>query len=263
MEFGTSRGPSQEFVPSHYTFELKSLSWRDAPELAYHNASDFLHISLPQNYVITTQSIFEITIPGVHINLEHWLNVLYQSKSIMSSPTKPVQSSKPRKKATVTPRSFGRFFTPRTSLERLRKNGMRRRVFGDITTLATNQRASKRRRIYGDTLIPTSGLEEESLGFKDVSSIQQHDYCTPETTPERSSPLRRYAVPGHGASPLRHEAQANSTTDLVPGFDAIAHHPQRILRPLLKSHYHSHFGDRVRRELGSAVEISKSRYCEG
>ena len=179
----------------------------------------------------------------------------------MSSPNKPVQSSKPRKKATVTPRSFGRFFTPRTSLEQLRKNTTRRRIFGDITTLATNQRASKRRRIHDDTLIPISGFEEESLGFKDILSIQKQDYCTPETTPERSSPLRRYNVPGQYASTSHHEAKAHST-DSVPGFDAIGHHPQKIPQPLLKSRYHSLLGGRVRRELGSTVEISKSRYCE-
>ena len=183
------------------------------------------------------------------------------SKTTMSSPTKPVQSSKPRKKATVTPRSFGRFFTPRTSLERLRKNGMRRRVFDDITTLATNQRASKRRRIHDDTLIPTSGCEEESLDFKDILPIQQQDYCTPEATPERSSPLRRYDVLGQYSSTASCEAQAVPTTDLVPAFDAIGH-TEKFPRPLLQSRYHSLVGGRVRREIGSTVERSKSRYCE-
>ena len=184
------------------------------------------------------------------------------STTIMSSPTKPVQSSKPRKKATVTPRSFGRFFTPRTSLERLRKNGARRRVFGDITILATNQRASKRRRIHDDTLVPISGFEEESLGFKDILSIQHQNYCTPETTPERSSPLRRYDVPGQCASTSPHGARVNSATDLVPGFDAIGHHPRKFPRPLVKARYHSLIGGRVRREIGSTMEASKSRYCE-
>ena len=67
-----------------------------------------------------------------------------------SSPVLPVtssqSSSRPKKRPTVTPRTFTRFFTPRSSLERGTKIGASRQALRDITASASNRNSDQQRR---------------------------------------------------------------------------------------------------------------------
>ncbi|KAI4210625.1 MAG: hypothetical protein LQ351_006504 [Letrouitia transgressa] len=100
--------------------------------------------------------------------------------------------SKPRKKPTVTPRTFTRFFTPRSSLGRVGKIGASRQALRDITASvsASNRKAQTRRRTQPKDSVNIFADENDGVGNvqkrrKIVAPI------SPDTTPDRSSPLKR------------------------------------------------------------------------
>ncbi|KAI4160531.1 MAG: hypothetical protein LQ342_005638 [Letrouitia transgressa] len=99
---------------------------------------------------------------------------------------------KPRKRPTVTPRTFTRFFTPRSSLGRGGKIGASRQVLRDITASASssNLKTQTRRRTQTKDSINIFADENDEIGNvqkrrKIVAPI------SPDTTPDRSSPLKR------------------------------------------------------------------------
>lgn len=101
-------------------------------------------------------------------------------------PTGSQCSSKPKKGPTVTPRTFTRFFTPRSFLRKSKKIGASRQALRDITASASNranQTSSK------DTI---RIFEDEKQGFAEINKKRKrHFLVTPDTTPEASSPLKR------------------------------------------------------------------------
>ena len=179
--------------------------------------------------------------------------------ALLSSPPRAALGQKPKKKATVTPRRFGRFFTPRTSSERGRKDGTRRRVFGDITTLATNQRSPKRRRIQDTSANPTEGNDTDGLGFEDLPSKVKGHFCTPDTTPERSSPLKRYDQAGYGTITPPRRISAGSAEYLTDTRKQLRDLPQ----PIVRAGYRGKLGGRISRELGWTSEDPSNSYCSG
>ncbi len=99
-------------------------------------------------------------------------------------------SDKPKRKPTVTPRTFTRFFTPRPSLGRGRKIGASRQILRDITESASNRRGGSRPRTQSNDKVQT--LEDDHDGFLDISKKRKRrESISPETTPDLSSPLKR------------------------------------------------------------------------
>ncbi len=99
-------------------------------------------------------------------------------------------SDKPKRKPTVTPRTFTRFFTPRSSLGKGRKIGASRQILRDITESASNRRGRSRRRTQSSDKVQT--LEDSHDGFLDISKKRKRcESISPETTPDLSSPLKR------------------------------------------------------------------------
>lgn len=114
----------------------------------------------------------------------------------LSSPLRPLGSrgsDKPKRKPTVTPRTFTRFFTPRSSLRRGRKIGASRQILRDITASGSNPKGIFGRRRQVDDKVQT--LEEDDIdddGFVDIpKKRKRYRPLSPETTPDLSSPLKR------------------------------------------------------------------------
>lgn len=116
----------------------------------------------------------------------------------LSSPLRPLGSQgsdKPKRKPTVTPRTFTRFFTPRSSLRRGRKIGASRQILRDITASGSNRKGIFGRRRQVDDKVQTleeEGEKDDDDGFADVSKKRKrYRPLSPETTPDLSSPLKR------------------------------------------------------------------------
>lgn len=87
----------------------------------------------------------------------------------------------------MTPRTFKRFFTPKSSLSRDNKVGASRQALRDITASASNrtqQRASAKDAVRSS--------EEIKGACPEISKKRKRQLpISPDTTPERSSPLKR------------------------------------------------------------------------
>ena len=112
-------------------------------------------------------------------------------ENLGSSPVLPIlnqkHGSKPRKAPTITPRTFTRFFTPKSSLERGGRIGASRQALRDITASASNRR---RRRTPTKDTIQIFGEDGEGI----VGGSKRRKRKTPDSvnvTPDRSSPLKR------------------------------------------------------------------------
>lgn len=108
-----------------------------------------------------------------------------------SSPVLPVLpkqfGNKPRKAPTITPRSFTRFFTPKSSLERGGRIGASRQALRDITASASNR---KDRRTTTKETIQFLSIDGEGTTYQSKKR-KRTAHPSPETTPDLSSPLKR------------------------------------------------------------------------
>ncbi|KAL9125989.1 MAG: hypothetical protein Q9217_004884 [Psora testacea] len=114
----------------------------------------------------------------------------FRVQDVASSPVLPTferqHASKPRKAPTITPRSFTRFFTPKSSLERSGKIGASRQALRDITVSGANR---KGRSICRKDPAQTyeGGSVESTSGIKRKRRTSYY----PNPTPDLSSPLKR------------------------------------------------------------------------
>ena len=172
-------------------------------------------------------------------------------------PARKQDDSKRRKAPTITPRSFTRFFTPKSSLERGGRIGASRQALRDITASASNQ--GGRRTPTND---PVGGFGEEISKTDDLPRRRKrkiHDSLN--TTPERSSPLKRIRnqsleIPeddgsGHGSgdeleyrSPTRGRLDRTRTT---------------LTEPVVRSKYRGPQGRNLRQEISAYGTITKAR----
>lgn len=92
----------------------------------------------------------------------------------------------------MTPRTFKRFFTPKSSLSRDNKVGASRQALRDITASASNrpQRAS----VAKDAI---RSIEDIKGALPEISKKKRKRQLpiSPDTTPDRSSPLKRLKLP--------------------------------------------------------------------
>ena len=122
-----------------------------------------------------------------------------QDKIPTSSPLLPSrQSTKRKQPPTVTPKRFTRFFTPRSSLGRGSKIGASRKALRDITSLGANRKSTASRRTPTKDSIRILDETEESPQIR--KKRRTRDLVTPDTTPDRSSPLKRIRKQSLGLS---------------------------------------------------------------
>lgn len=118
-----------------------------------------------------------------------------------SSPIRPLSGQgpeKPKRKPTVTPRTFTRFFTPRSSLGKNSKIGKSRKILRDITGSGSNRNGGPGQKRHVDDKI--NSLEEgddddnddDNDEFLDIpQKRKRYQPLSPEPTPDLSSPLKR------------------------------------------------------------------------
>jgi hypothetical protein len=190
-----------------------------------------------------------------------------------SPPSSPVHASsqdtlagKPKKEPTVTPRRFNRFFTPRTSSQRGKKSGKQRVALGDITALATNRRGRKRRSDQDKSIITCDGQDDIKLPESDDLPMakKRKDLCSPEATPERSSPLKRLRIwnDQNGQNRYANDFKSDTETssdDSDGGYQRlrrkIIHLPKP--EPIVRSKYRDILGTTLRREVEVPSDVSR------
>ena len=180
-----------------------------------------------------------------------------------SSPVLPSLSnqrgSKPRKAPTITPRSFTRFFTPKSSLKRGARIGASRQALRDITASASNRRGRK---------TPTKDtvqifLEDgEEIG-RDSKRRKRKIPDSVDVTPDRSSPLKRIRnqslkVSDDEGSDTGSIESRDDGEDILRRYDR----QQKSIERIVGSKYRGSQGRCLRREIGIHERVSGHR-CSG
>ena len=175
-----------------------------------------------------------------------------------------------RKKATVTPRTFTRFFTPRSLLESGKTIGASRQALRDITASTVNDKNLTRQASRYKNATTELGND---LSFKDIRIQKRKALDTPETTPERSSPpkkCREGYFSGHSAeiglldsllsdSEDEYNQEQEDSDDEDP--EVVESQPIYSLNPLIRSRYHGQLGRVLRGEVNNSPQFSlASRY---
>lgn len=110
----------------------------------------------------------------------------HTSDNLESSPALPSfrapDNAKPRKPPTITPRSFTRFFTPKSSMQKGSPMGSSRRILKDITASGNNARG--RLRLQADAADLDGEVTDRLRKRRRLSS-------SPNNGPDLSSPLKR------------------------------------------------------------------------
>ena len=172
-------------------------------------------------------------------------------ENLGSSPVLPAlgkqHGSKPRKAPTITPRSFTRFFTPKSSLERGGRIGASRQVLRDITASASNRK--RRRTPTKDTITISRDDVEGIVGGSKRRKRQIPD--SQDVTPDRSSPLKRIRNQS-----LEISEDEGSDTGTIESRDDGEHPFRRSSRQsksierIIGSRYRGSQGQYLRREIG-------------
>ena len=179
-------------------------------------------------------------------------------ENLGSSPVLPglskQHSSKARKAPTITPRTFTRFFTPKSSLERGGRIGASRQALRDITASASNR---KGRRTPTKDTIQIFGENGEGI----VGDSRRRKRKIPESvdvTPDRSSPLKRIRNQSLDIS----EDEGSDTGTIESRDDAedplrrYGRQPKTVER-IIGSNYCGGQGRYLRREIGSHGRASE------
>ena len=183
-------------------------------------------------------------------------------ENLGSSPVLPSLSkqhgSKPRKPPTITPRSFTRFFTPKSSLERGGRIGASRQALRDITASASNRKG--RRIPTKDTIqIFAENGDRTTRGLRRKRKVPD----SVDVTPDRSSPLKRIRNQSLEIS----EDEDSGTESIQSRDDAegllrrYGRQPKSIER-IIGSNYRGGQGQYLRREIGAHGRAS-SNWCLG
>ena len=182
-------------------------------------------------------------------------------KTPTSSPVLPPEKrqdgGRPRKAPTITPRSFTRFFTPKSSLERGGRIGASRQALRDITSSGSNR--SGRRSPTKDF---AKGLGEDTRRTDNLLARRKrktHDSLN--TTPERSSPLKR--IRNQSLEISEDDDSGHDSEEELGYRSPIGSRRDRkiitITEPLVRSKYRGPQGRNLRREIGAYGTITKSR----
>ena len=184
-------------------------------------------------------------------------------ENLRSSPALPSlgkqNGSKPRKAPTITPRTFTRFFTPKSSLERGGRIGASRQALRDITASASNR---KRRRTPTKDTIQILGEHDEGT----VGTLRRRKRRIPDSldvTPDRSSPLKRIRnqsldIVEDGDSDSETSESREDPEDPLQRYSR----QRKSISPIIKSKFRGAHGVHLRREIGILDRTSES-WCLG
>ena len=180
----------------------------------------------------------------------------------VSSPVLPLSESqpgsRPRKPPTITPRSFTRFFTPKSSLERGGRIGASRQALRDITATATNRRGRRH-----PTKDSAQISDQENIGSEVSGRYKRKIPDSVDVTPDSSSPLKRIRNESLEISEDGSDAENAVSEGEEEEVYKRDRRPRRIMLkitdPITSSGYRGGRGRVFRREIGDYGRITKAR----
>ncbi|KAI4268742.1 MAG: hypothetical protein L6R38_007736, partial [Xanthoria sp. 2 TBL-2021] len=184
-------------------------------------------------------------------------------ENISSSPICPSKThgSKPKARPTVTPRTFTRFFTPRSFSTRSGKLGASRQALKDITASASNRKSDVRfRSIQKDTI----SILEDTAAVPARKKRKIQDSLVPNVI--GSSPLKRVSGPAAELTP--NETEDDSDWDVKEEKtdspqETVKDQPVQWTRPIVRSRQRGAVGGLLHRELGLNSPTHRLPLCHG
>ena len=178
-------------------------------------------------------------------------------ENLTSSPLLPSSQSTSKRKQppTVTPKRFTRFFTPRSSLGQGSKIGASRQALRDITASGANRKsttAQQRTPIKDSVHVFNDDGENLEISRKRRKRIP----ISPETTPDRSSPLKRIRKQSLGLSDDDGSCPGDSASEVDFSNDVAlkklqsTHIPLDYVEPIALSRQRGPLGRLLRQEIG-------------
>ncbi|MCJ1431358.1 hypothetical protein MMC27_000709 [Xylographa pallens] len=174
-----------------------------------------------------------------------------------------------RRSPTVTPKRFGRFFTPRTLLQRGTRFRVSRLALGDITASAGNIKHGKRQVRATEDAIPADSPQESGLlGCKDVPNLRKRKMLhSPEVTPEKPKLSKRIRQRSFSISSELENTDCDAVVGVCQGSNEDELYPsqsfQDLPKPIIKSRFRGALGTVSRRELNlphNASRLAKTAY---
>ncbi|KAL8725781.1 MAG: hypothetical protein Q9181_006287, partial [Wetmoreana brouardii] len=193
-------------------------------------------------------------------------------------PTSPIRSSqsngsKPRARPTITPRTFTRFFTPRSSMTRGSKISASRRALKDITASTSNRSLNIfniRRRSPKKNSISISKDIEAATAEPARKKRKIQTPASPDVTPDHSSPLKRVSGPVFDIlqdNDSDHESgvdEKDQGEELRLGDICGGGKTTRLLGPIVRSKQRGVLGGLLSRKLGVRTALQQQRpMCSG
>ncbi|KAI4168188.1 MAG: hypothetical protein LQ343_006574 [Gyalolechia ehrenbergii] len=161
-------------------------------------------------------------------------------------------SSKPKAQPTVTPRTFIRFFTPRSSLSRSSKIGASRQALRDITTAAANHNQLFQQPSPAESS-PTVLEDACHLG---VPTRKRRKISSPDVSAVGSSPSKRVSALADDllrSSDVEHDSESDGDVlDQESAFSDAKVLPS-TLQPIRRSTQRGPIGGLLFREMGSST----------
>ncbi|KAI4261222.1 MAG: hypothetical protein L6R42_003577 [Xanthoria sp. 1 TBL-2021] len=184
-------------------------------------------------------------------------------ENISSSPIRPSKThgSKPKARPTVTPRTFTRFFTPRSFSTRSGKLGASRQALRDITASASNRESDVRfRSIQKETI----SILEDTAAVPARKKRKTQDSLVPNVI--GSSPLKRVSAPAAELTPNETEDDSDwdgneEKTDSPQ--ETVTDQPVQQTRPIVCSRQRGAVGGLLHRELGLNPPKHRLPLCHG
>ncbi|MCJ1404878.1 hypothetical protein MMC11_008104 [Xylographa trunciseda] len=170
-----------------------------------------------------------------------------------------------RKSPNVTPKRFGRFFTPRTSLQRGTRFCVGRPALGDITASAGNikiQQGKRQLQRTRDTTPADSLPEGGLLGCKDVPNVRKRKTLhIPDVTPEKPEIFKRIRYRSSSTSTEFENADCDAITGTYHGSDEDGGAPSKSIqdlpKPIIRSGFREALGTILRREIDLPQDTSR------
>ena len=176
----------------------------------------------------------------------------FDSPPVLPNLDKP-KPTKPRRPPTITPRSFTRFFTPKSSLEKDGRYGASRQALREITTSAVNRRA--RRSPGKDAILICEDVCPEA---KRGEKRKRRTPYSQDTPPDLSSPLKR--IRNHSLELSEEDNSEDGAVEISNLVQKVcgAHtsrraRRQRVSSPILESKHFNLLGSDLQREIGGQV----------
>lgn len=188
----------------------------------------------------------------------------------ITSPTRSSKSNgtKPRARPTVTPRTFTRFFTPRSSFSRGSRITASRQALRDVTAAASNRKLETRR--ASDQRSPAGLLQDEnSMGVPTRKRRKISSSASLDVTVEGSSPLERVSTPMNDtlqSSDVEHGSESNGSDseEELALSDKVLPSTLHPIKPIRRSAQRGSTGDLFFRELGlDTAKQTRVPVCSG